>query len=223
MGKGKLLKYVWKNTTLKNIMGVGFAGETGRAIYKGNPLLKQISNDLIGVETSDKLANGGVIGAANALAFGSENADRSILHNAADAFVGEGTADAVRATVTGITGNGHQAGSVDSQQSAMLASQNPFQGYNDMVSNFTGGKMTGLNLASMLGAMYLVFGSRFGWLGKIAGLMLGGMTAHSMENNAARLQQQQAQAYAPYGVPYNDYASEADSEQNQRVVSRMRL
>lgn len=40
--------------------------------------------------------------------------------------------------------------------------------------NLGGGNVSGLNIAGLIAAAYLVFG-RFGWLGKIAGLFLGMM------------------------------------------------
>lgn len=72
-----------------------------------------------------------------------------------------------------------------------------------MIGNFFGnlgrGNVSGLSIAGLVAAAFLVFG-RFGWLGKIAGALLGmmlignnsGITRMSSQESAVRVQPQVA-------------------------------
>ena len=72
-----------------------------------------------------------------------------------------------------------------------------------MIGNFFGnlgrGNVSGLSIAGLVAAAFLVFG-RFGWLGKIAGALLGmmlignnsGITRMSSQESAVRAQPQVA-------------------------------
>ena len=60
---------------------------------------------------------------------------------------------------------------------------------NSALSNVTGGNISKMNLASLLLASYMMFG-RFGWLSKIAGLALGGMTMKNVNQRSVQVPQQ---------------------------------
>lgn len=60
---------------------------------------------------------------------------------------------------------------------------------NSALSNVTGGNISKMNLASLLLASYIMFG-RFGWLSKIAGLALGGMTMKNVNQRSVQVPQQ---------------------------------
>ena len=53
--------------------------------------------------------------------------------------------------------------------------------FGSFFSNLGKGKVSGLSLAGLVAAAYLIFG-RFGWLGKIAGTMLGMMLVGNNAN-----------------------------------------
>lgn len=55
-------------------------------------------------------------------------------------------------------------------------------GMNNALNSVTNGNVSKLDLAGLLAAAYMMFG-RFGWLGKAASLMLGGMTLKNINNH----------------------------------------
>lgn len=63
---------------------------------------------------------------------------------------------------------------------------------NNAVGQVSGGNISKLNIAGLLLSAYMMFG-RFGWLGKAASLMLGGMTLHNINGRQAAVQMQQGQ------------------------------
>lgn len=66
-------------------------------------------------------------------------------------------------------------------------------GMNNAVNAISGGNVSKLNIAGLLLSAYMMFG-RFGWLGKAASLMLGGMTLNNI-NNRQQPVYQQGQGY----------------------------
>ncbi len=64
-------------------------------------------------------------------------------------------------------------------------------GMNNAVSAISGGNISKMNLAGLLLSAYMMFG-RFGWLGKAASMMLGGMTLRNINNHQQLNQIQQA-------------------------------
>lgn len=63
-------------------------------------------------------------------------------------------------------------------------------GMNNALNSVTNGNVSKLDLAGLLAAAYMMFG-RFGWLGKAASLMLGGMTLKNINNHQQGYQLQQ--------------------------------
>lgn len=55
-------------------------------------------------------------------------------------------------------------------------------GMNNAVNTVSGGNVSKMNLAGLLLSAYMMFG-RFGWLGKAASVMLGGMTLKNINNH----------------------------------------
>lgn len=75
-------------------------------------------------------------------------------------------------------------------------------GMNNAVNTISGGNVSKMNLAGLLLSAYMMFG-RFGWLGKAASLMLGGMTLKNINShqNTQQMQMQQQQGQQQnYGV-----------------------
>lgn len=115
--------------------------------------------------------------------------DKSIVRIVSDAVVGESTTDAIAETARNVRDLKDKAGeAIDTVNNAMGDIDSKWSGMSnffrgifsgngpDMFGNFFRnlgrGNVSGLSIAGLVTAAFLVFG-RFGWLGKIAGFMLG--------------------------------------------------
>lgn len=98
------------------------------------------------------------------------------------------------------TPNLYQASNPDmGNQDGML--NNVMGGMNHLVNQVSGGAVTKMNILSLALSAYMMFG-RFGWLGRAASLLLGGMTLKNINNRQLpnqQVQQQQnpSQQYVP--------------------------
>ena len=78
------------------------------------------------------------------------------------------------------TPNLYQASNPDmGNQDGML--NNVMGGMNHLVNQVSGGAVTKMNILSLALSAYMMFG-RFGWLGRAASLLLGGMTLKNINN-----------------------------------------
>lgn len=98
-------------------------------------------------------------------------------------------------------------------------------GINNAVSQVSGGNVSKMNIASLLLSAYMMFG-RFGWMGKAASLLLGGMTLHNINGKQAasqhqNQQQQQSRANVTEQIPLQ--AAEMPVEEENTVVRMRRL
>lgn len=117
--------------------------------------------------------------------------DKSVTRIVSDAVIGEEATDTIAETANDVKELKNKAGeAVDSVNNAMgdinskwsgmskffrnIFSGNGLDMFGSFFSNLGKGKVSGLSLAGLVAAAYLIFG-RFGWLGKIAGTMLGMM------------------------------------------------
>ena len=115
--------------------------------------------------------------------------DKSIVRIVSDAVVGESVTDAITETARDVHELKNKAGeAVDTVSNAMGDINSKWSGMSnffrglfsgngpDMFGNFFrnlgSGNVSGLSIAGLVAAAFLIFG-RFGWLGRIAGLMLG--------------------------------------------------
>ena len=131
--------------------------------------------------------------------------DKSVARIVGDAVVGEGTIDGISqkvdgavSSVTGLTES--VGGAVNTMNDAMTNVDSKWSGMSnflrgvfsgnggDMMGNFFSnlgsGNVSGLSIAGLVVSALLIFG-RFGWLGKIAGAVLGMMM---IGNNANMVQ-----------------------------------
>lgn len=92
---------------------------------------------------------------------------------------------------------------------------------NSAISNVTGGNISKMNLASLLLASYMMFG-RFGWLSKIAGLALGGMTMKNVNQRSVHNQEQQMNRQMQAAVAPQVAATPAPEEDSSMTVHRGR-
>lgn len=98
-------------------------------------------------------------------------------------------------------------------------------GMNNAVSQVSGGNVSKMNIASLLLSAYMMFG-RFGWMGKAASLLLGGMTLHNINGKQAasqhqNQQQQQSRANVIEQIPLQ--TAEMPVEEENTVVRMRRL
>ena len=115
-----------------------------------------------------------------------------------DAVIGEDATNAIVGTASDVKELKDKAGeAVDSMNNAVegintkwdgisnffrsVFSGNGMNMFGNFFSNLGKGKVSGLSLAGLVAASYLIFG-RFGWLGKIAGTMLGMMLVGNNAN-----------------------------------------
>ena len=124
--------------------------------------------------------------------------DKSVTRIVSDAVIGEEATDTIAETASDVKELKNKAGeAVDSVNNAMgdinskwsgmskffrnIFSGNGLDMFGSFFSNLGKGKVSGLSLAGLVAAAYLIFG-RFGWLGKIAGTMLGMMLVGNNAN-----------------------------------------
>lgn len=100
------------------------------------------------------------------------------------------------------------------EQVAAMQSANPFSSMGGFVNQISGGKVTGLNALEIVAAAYMMFGRRFGWLGKIAGALIGGTAAKDITNRSAMIQQQQQMGYGVQpSYPQQQYVPQSPQQQ----------
>ena len=124
--------------------------------------------------------------------------DKSVTRIVSDAVIGEEATNAIAGTASDVKELKDKAGeAVDSMNNAMgdinskwSGMSNFFRGifggnglemFGNFFKNLGKGNVSGLSLAGLVTAAFLTFG-RFGWLGKIAGAMLGMMLIGNNSN-----------------------------------------
>ena len=191
------------------VRGIGKAA--GQAGKSAGQVVLHPSQTLRGAGQAMKTAAVG--GAAGYVAWEKLTTDKSVARIVSDAVIGEEATDTVAETVGGVSGLTEKAGetldAVSETAGKWNGMGNFFQGIFsgnalDMFGNFFGnlakGKVSGLSLAGLVAAAYLVFG-RTGWLGKIAGLMLGLMLIGNNSNVQELVGSRGRQAEQPQEKP----------------------
>ena len=124
--------------------------------------------------------------------------DKSVTRIVSDAVIGEEATDTIAETASDVKELKNKAGeAVESMNNAMgdinskwsgmskffrnIFNGNGLDMFGSFFSNLGKGKVSGFSLAGLVAAAYLIFG-RFGWLGKIAGTMLGMMLVGNNAN-----------------------------------------
>lgn len=168
--------------------GVGYA-VNGFLFGKKNQdkaMMGNVIDTLAGNGTSAAIAD-----KAGAVATGVGNAYGQVKDQICGMFQGNGMVD---------SGNGMM--SDPSQQypdmsqmmgvSGQGVAGNLMSAMNRATSSVTGGNITKMNMAGLLLSAYMMFG-RFGWLGKAASMMLGGMTLRNINQRNQTLSNMQVQ------------------------------
>ncbi len=157
---------------------------TGRTV--GNAVLHP-SQTLRGAGNAVKVVTVGA--AAGYVGWEKLTTDKSLVRIVSDAVVGESATDAITETARDVRALKDKAGEavetvnnamgdIDSKWSGMsnffrgIFSGNGMNMFGNFFRNLGSGNVSGLSIAGLVAAAFLVFG-RFGWLGKIAGFMLG--------------------------------------------------
>ena len=245
-----------------SLFRLGAYGYVGTSLLSGKGLIDIGGTAVLGNERMKKMDQDGVAGMLNGMAFGQNNADKSIVSNVVDTVGGNGTAQRISHAggqfVDGVQDAYHsgremisgafapQGGELmqsqypqdpfmqynpSQQQPQGLYQQNtpvgPFQGINSYIENMTGGKMGAMDAAALMAAAYMMFGSRFGWMGKVASMLIGGYTVKDMQQRRqamqmGTMQSPMQQAQPQYAVP--QYNPQTDNEEmaQEQVVTRMR-
>lgn len=159
---------------------------TGKSL--GNAVLHP-SQTLRGAGQAVKVATVG--GAVGYVGWEKLTTDKSVVRIVSDAVVGESVTDSLAGTADDVRELKAKAGeAVDTVSGAVAGIDSKLDGVSNFLRNATGGntldmlgnfvrnigqgKVSGLSIAGLIAAAFLVFG-RFGWLGKIAGAFLGMM------------------------------------------------
>lgn len=115
-------------------------------------------------------------------------------------------------------------------QGMSLSDFSPFTGFKNLLNTVTGGNTNMMSVAAMIPAAMLMFGN-FGWMGKIASMMLGSMALKNMNHPAP--QQNMQMQYQPqmvqerYQQNYHQQLAQADDgagrrENDDHVIMRGR-
>mgnify|MGYP000850260495 FL=1 len=128
--------------------------------------------------------------------------DKSVARIVGDAVVGSDTIDSVGKKVDGVTNTVSElkdtaSNAIDSVNNAVNSADSKWNGISNFLGNMTGGNggnmfsnffsnlfsgnVSGMSMLGLVASAFLVFG-RFGWMGKIAGALLGMMM---IGNNAS--------------------------------------
>lgn len=186
-----------KNATengLGGMVGQAVAGEKASDIYnKVTSAADSVVNEGVDLYQFSKNTLGNVVGEGTDLyQMGKNYVGNGMVSNGSGGYYDPTTEE---------TPNLYQVSNPDmGNQDGML--NNVMGGMNNLVNQVSGGAVTKMNILTLALSAYMMFG-RFGWLGKAASLLLGGMTLKNINNrqlpNQQVLQQQQnpSQQYVP--------------------------
>ena len=218
--------------------GLKFMGSGAKATAKtvGHSVLHP-QQTIKGMGTATKTAAIG--GATGYVAWEKLTTDKSVARIVGDAVVGSDTIDSVGEKVEGV-GNAVNnltdtaSNAMDSVSKALGGANNNLNGisnflgsmtngnggnmFSNFFSNLFSGNVSGMSMLGLVASAFLIFG-RFGWMGKIAGVLLGMLmignnaTLHQALGGAA---QQKPQMPAP--DPQRDLAKTQPTQAPQPVV-----
>ena len=184
--------------------GLKFMGSGAKATAKtvGHSVLHP-QQTIKGMGTATKTAAIG--GATGYVAWEKLTTDKSVARIVGDAVVGSDTIDSVGEKVEGVSNAVSNLGEIASNamngvSEAVNGANNNLNGisnflgsmtngnggnmFSNFFSNLFSGNVSGMSMLGLVASAFLIFG-RFGWMGKIAGALLGMM----MIGNNATLQQ----------------------------------
>ena len=200
--------------------GLKFMGSGAKATAKtvGHSVLHP-QQTIKGMGTATKTAAIG--GATGYVAWEKLTTDKSVARIVGDAVVGSDTIDSVGEKVEGVSNSVSNFGETASNamngvSEAVNGANNNLNGisnflgsmtngnggnmFSNFFSNLFSGNVSGMSMLGLVASAFLIFG-RFGWMGKIAGAMLGmmmiGNNATLQQTMGGGMAQQKPQAPAP--------------------------
>ena len=219
--------------------GLKFMGSGAKATAKtvGHSVLHP-QQTIKGMGTATKTA---AVGAATGyVAWEKLTTDKSVARIVGDAVVGSDTIDSVGEKVEGVSNAVSSLGETASNamngvSEAVNGANNNLNGisnflgsmtngnggnmFSNFFSNLFSGNVSGMSMLGLVASAFLIFG-RFGWMGKIAGALLGmmmiGNNATLQQTLGGGLVQQKPQAPAP--DPQRALAQTQASQHPQPVV-----
>lgn len=229
------------------VPALAIGASSTKSWIEGNGILHGAMTGAFGQDTTDQIKNNGIAGGVKSVLFGDDYANDAIAPALVKNIFGDDCIENVRngcqnlmssitsgrqaqtvPPVIGYDANGQPIYGVMPDASMMQPTSSPFGSINNMVSNITGGKLNTMNALELIAAAYMMFSSRFGWMGKIGSILLGGNVAKDMQaRQQAQLQSQlqsqqmmQQQVLMPQMLAAPMYQEPAPEEDN--VVFRMR-
>ena len=155
----------------------------GRAVASAGDAIIHPQRTLTGAGKAVKTAAVG--GAVGYVGWEKLTTDKSVTRIVSDAVIGPDTTDAIADTVSDVkelkTKAGEAVDAVNGVASNMsgignfmhnISTGNVGDMFGNLFSNITSGKVGGMSLLGLVAAAFMTFG-RFGWLSKIAGVLLG--------------------------------------------------
>lgn len=180
-----------KNATengLGSMVGQAVAGEKALDIYnKVTSAADSVVNEGVDLYQFSKNTLGNVVGEGTDLyQMGKNYVGNGMVSNGSGGYYDPTTEQSP---------NLYQASNPDmGNQDGML--NNVMGGMNNLVNQVSGGAVTKMNILTLALSAYMMFG-RFGWLGKAASLLLGGMTLKNINNRQLPYQQVHQQQQNP--------------------------
>jgi hypothetical protein len=212
--------------------GIGTTVVGWKYFANDQSLIEQAADVGLGEDAAKQLKDGGVVGGLKQAAFGNGGSDKSIGENVVDGVAGDGTYQQIGQTAGQVVdkagnalqsvGSGvQQAFSGGDQQAGAVGQAMPFGGLGQLVSSFWSGG-SGLSLAALIPAAFLMFGN-FGWMGKIASLLLGSLAWRNMHQPQLMLPQQQMSVQQQYHPQLVQAEPDVEEEEtNNHTIRRGR-
>ena len=180
-----------KNATengLGGMVGQAVAGEKAPDIYnKVTSAADSVVNEGVDLYQFSKNTLGNVVGEGTDLyQMGKNYVGNGMVSNGSGGYYDPTTEETPNLYQVSNPNMGNQDGMLN----------NVMGGMNNLVNQVSGGAVTKMNILTLALSAYMMFG-RFGWLGKAASLLLGGMTLKNINNRQLPYQQVHQQQQNP--------------------------
>ena len=196
----------------------------GRAVASAGDAIIHPQRTLTGAGKAVKTAAVG--GAVGYVGWEKLTTDKSVTRIVSDAVIGSDTTDAIADTVSDVkelkTKAGEAVDAVNGVASNMsgignfmhsISTGNVGDMFGNLFSNITSGKVGGMSLLGLVAAAFMTFG-RFGWLSKIAGVLLG---MYIIGNNSRAQQAADTEQQRTNDKRQENVAVNRQNQQNQQM------
>ena len=196
----------------------------GRAVASAGDAIIHPQRTLIGAGKAVKTAAVGT--AVGYVGWEKLTTDKSVTRIVSDAVIGSDTTDAIADTVSDVkelkTKAGEAVDAVNGVATNMsgignfmhsISTGNVGDMFGNLFSNITSGKVGGMSLLGLVAAAFMTFG-RFGWLSKIAGVLLG---MYIIGNNSRAQQAVNNERQRTNETRQENVAVNRQNQQNQQM------